>query len=114
MSSTAVAWLGVKNVDFLHAPNYVNVTALGASSAVTLTIPAGAVLVELKASLVDVYVKWGSTGASTGAASDGTGSELVPLQSAGIRRNIGSTFATTSISVISTAAGTLTQSWWTL
>lgn len=111
MSSTLIANTGLKQSDFIKAPNWVNASDLGVSSAVTITIPAAVSFVELKANF-DFYVKWGSTGVSTAAAIDGTGSELIPVQSGGVRRNIGTSVGTTSISVMSTAACHLTQAWW--
>lgn len=114
MSSTAIAFRGLTQNDFIKAPNWVNVTDLGVSSAVTITLPVGASFLELKANF-DFYVKWGTTGVSTaGAVTDGSGSELIPVQSGGVRRNIGTTVGTTAISVMSTAACHLTQVWWTL
>ncbi len=78
-----------------------------------MTIPAGAQYVQLVGNL-DFYVRWGSTGVSTAAAVDGSASELVTLQSGGALRSIGSTLGTTAISFMSTAACTVTQSWWTI
>lgn len=114
MASTSVFPTGLPNYALAaaRAPNYVNASDLGISSAVTLTIPAGVQVVELKANF-DFYVCWGSTGVSTGTASAGTASELIPVQSGGVRRNIGSSLGTTAISVMSTAACHLTQVWWT-
>ncbi len=111
MSSTAIAFRGNISNDFIHAPNWINATAMGASSAASITIPTGAALVELRGN-VDFFVKWGSTAVSTAAATDGTASEVVTAASGGVRRNIG---ASTAISIMSTAAAaTVTQAWWTL
>jgi len=113
MSSTAVPSVGIPSGTFVRAPTYVNLTIIGASSANNVTVPAGCQMVEMRGSL-DFFVKWGSTGASTAAATDGTASELVSVQSGGIRRNIGSSLGTTAISVISTGACNLTQAWWSV
>lgn len=113
MSSTTIYPVGIAPGTFIRAPNYVNMSALGVSSAVTITVPPGCQMVELKADF-NFYVKWGSTGVSTGAASDGTGSELIPVNGGGVRRNIASSLGTTSISVMSTAACNLSQAWWSV
>ncbi len=115
MSSTLIGntGLGHPTDSFIRRPNWVNNTLLGASSANGMTIPAGAQFVLLAGNL-DFYVKWGSTGVSTAAAVDGSASELVPVQTGGVFRSIGSTLGTTAISFMSTAACTVTQSWWTI
>lgn len=115
MSSTLIGntGLGHPTDTFIRRPNWVNNTALGASSANNMTMPAGAQFVLLVGNL-DFYVKWGSTGVSTAAAADGSASELITLQSGGALRSIGSTLGTTAISFMSTAACTVTQSWWTV
>lgn len=112
MSSTLVAGIGVPANAFLRAPNYVNFTVLGVSSANNMTVPPGCQMVELRGSQ-DFYVKWGTTGVSTAVAADGTGSELVSLQSGGVRRNIVSSLGTTAISFMSTLACNVSQAWWT-
>lgn len=116
MSSTAFGNLGPSGVNaaFPRAPQYVNtLTSTAASAPYSLVIPAGAKYVRLSPN-VDGYVKWGTTGVTTVASSDGTGSEFVPYQAGGVCRDIGSTLSTTAISFVSTgAACTVTQSWWT-
>lgn len=115
MSSTLIANTGLLHANdlFIKGPNYVNVTDLGVSSAVTISYPGGGRYLRLSANF-DFYVKWGSTGVSTGGAiTDGTGSEVVALQSGGVYRDMVSSNATTAISVMSTAACHLTQMWWT-
>lgn len=113
MSSTVAPNPGHPHANevFLRAPLYVNAIDMGASSAVTIPIPAGTPYVRLAGNL-DFYVRWGDTGVSTGTASNGSGSELVPLTAGGIFRNIGSSNGTTAISVMSTAASHLTAMWW--
>lgn len=113
MSSTTIFPTGIAPGTFIRAPNYVNLTLLGASSAVNVTVPPGCQMVELRGSL-DFYVKWGTTGVSTGVTTDGTGSELVSVYSGGVRRNIASSLGTTSISVMSTAACNMSQAWWSV
>lgn len=109
MSSTAIAFRGNVANDFIHSPNWVNASDLGVSSAVTITIPTGAQLVELRGNF-DFYVCWGTTGVSTSSTNGGGASELVSVQSGGVRRNIG---ASSAISVMSTAACHMSQAWWT-
>ena len=115
MSSTAIANTGIANPTdvFTRAPNYVNVNAMpAASSAASIPIPAGAQYLRL-AGNVDFYVKFGSTGVSTLASTDGSGSEFVP-RDAPLLRSIGSTQGTTAISITSTATlAFVSQSWWT-
>ena len=113
MSSTTILPTGITRESFVRAPNYVNLTLLGASSANNVTVPAGCQMVELRGSL-DFYVKWGSTAVSTGVTTDGTGSELVSVYSGGVRRCIASSLGTTAISVMSTAACNLSQAWWSV
>jgi hypothetical protein len=113
MSSTAVPATGIPIGTFIKAPAYVNFLVLGASSANNLTVPPGCQHVELRGSQ-DFFVKWGSTGVSTATATDGTASELITLQSGGVRRRISSSLGTTAISVLSTAACNLTQAWWSI
>ena len=113
MASTSVFDTGLPNYAacYVRAPNFVNASDLAASSAVTISIPAGVAFVELKANF-DFYVCWGSTGVTTSSTASGGASELIPVQSGGIRRSIGSTLGTTSISVMSTAACNLSLAWW--
>ena len=116
MSSTSIFGTGLRypQESFPRAPNHINTSVMTlASSAASLTIPAGAQYVRL-AGTEDFFALWGSTDVSTGAHSTGLGSEYVP-KNAPILRSIGSTLGTTAISVISTAAAcTVTQSWWTV
>jgi len=116
MSSTAIFNTGLRYPTdmFPRAPNWVNASVMTlASSAASIPIPVGAQFVRL-ACVEDFYVSFGSTGVSTGASTGGAASEFVPKHSP-IVRSIGSTLATTAISVISTAAAaTVTQSWWTV
>ena len=117
MASTAISNTGMhSHADFFpRAPNWVNVTQItAASSAASLTLPAGASYVRLTGD-VDFYVKWGSTAVSTGAVTDGSGSERVNVQAGGVQRNISSTSVTTAIAIMSTLAScAVTQSWWTV
>lgn len=113
MSSTAIGTLGHPHPAerFIRSPFYVNASDLGASSAVTITQPAGGRYLRLRGNL-DFYYCAGSTGVSTGTATNGSGSALVPLQSGGVELDLASTAATTAFSVMSTAACHLTQEWW--
>jgi len=115
MSSTSIANTGLigPNDTFIRAPNYVNNTAMGVSSAASLTIPDGGKYVRLTGD-VDFYVKWGATSVSTAAATNGSASERVNVATGGVLRDIGSTLGTTAISIISTAASIVTQSWWSV
>ena len=113
MSSTTIFPTGIPSGTFIRAPNYVNLMLLGASSANNVVVPAGCQMVELKAS-GDVFAKWGSTAVSTAVSTDGSGSELIPFYSGGVRRNIASSLGTTAISVMSTAATNLSVAWWSV
>ena len=112
MASTAFANTGLigPNDTFIRAPNYVNNTALSASAA-SITIPAGGKYVRVTGN-ADFFVKWGTTAVSTAAATDGSASEYINVQSGGALRDIGSTLGTTAISVYSTSVCAITQSWW--
>lgn len=118
MSSTAVAGTGMlhPNNTFLRAPNYVNANSVLASSQNALTFPVGCNYLRLSSNNSGFWVTWGNTGATTvattngGSAGTGVQSEFI-LQE--VTRNIGSTVSTTAISVISTAATVISQSWWT-
>ena len=109
MSSTSIAAAGMPPSDFLRAPNYVNAAVLASSVGQAFDVPEGAQFVSFKGS-VDFYVKYGSTAAAvpTSSLSTGNGSELNPTT-----RSIGSTNATTGLSVISPSAGNVTMSWYT-
>jgi hypothetical protein len=100
---------------FIKAPNFVNALSMTlASSAANLPIIAGCQYVRI-AGNEDMFVLFGSTGASTGASTAGVASEYVAKASGGILRSLGSTAGTTAVSVISTAAAcTVTASWWTI
>lgn len=118
MSSTAIGTLGHPHPAeaFFRAPTCVYAQDLGVSSANVLTFPPtfGARYVRLTGNL-DFYVNWGSTGVSTAAStanSTGGQSLLVSLQSGGRLFDISSTLATTSASVMSTAASHITAEWW--
>ncbi len=115
MASTSIPGTGLQNpfLEFIRAPTYVDQYTLGASSANSIAIPPGVSLCEMKASL-DFFVKWGSTGVSTVSTNAGGASELIPVQSGGVRRNIGSSLGTTAITAMSTAAANLTVAWWTI
>lgn len=108
MSSTSIAAAGLNPAAVIRAPNYVNVAVLASSVGQAFDTPAGVQVVNFKGS-VDFYVKYGSTGAAVPGASlsTGGGSELNPTT-----RNIGSTSATTGLSLISASAGTVTMSWY--
>lgn len=114
MSSTSKLGTGltVPTDVFMRAPNYVNGQALGASSANTVEIPAGAQFVRLACN-GDLFVTFGSTGVSTAGSTAGAASELVPRE-APLLRSIGSTLGTTALSIMSTAIAHATMSWWTV
>lgn len=114
MSSTAIANTGLTNPTsiFTRAPNYINGSSLGASSANSVEIPAGAQFVRISGS-ADLYVKFGSTGVSTVSSTAGSASEFVPRESP-LLRSIGSTAGTTALSVMSTATAFASYSWWTV
>lgn len=111
MSSTSVRGSGLSRPSqvFISAPNYVNLSTMG-STGVILAIPSGAQFLRLAANL-DFYVKWGSSGVSSTANSTGAASEFVPYTGGAIYREV-TTQGTTMISVSSTAAALLSQSWW--
>jgi hypothetical protein len=115
MSSTVFPNTGHPHANevFFRSPTYVDHYDMAASSANNITIPSGGQYVRLMGNF-DFYAKWGSTGASTAAATNGSASELVSLQSGGIYRNIGSTAGTTAISAISTGACVVTAAWWSV
>lgn len=115
MASTSVGNLGHPHPaeTFWRAPNFVNSQDLGASSAVSITLPSAGVRYCRISANLDLYVKFGSTGVSTAAASDGTASILIPLQSGGRTFDIASTLATTAASIMSTAASHASIEWWT-
>ena len=117
MASTLAFGTGVRDpyFDTFRAPNYVNSMSMPlASSANSVTIPAGMQFMKISASN-DIYINWKSTGVSTGAAADGTASEFVPAAAGYLIRNIGSSLGTTAISIMSTAALTyVSVAWWTI
>lgn len=114
MSSTAFSNPGVHTDEFpfVRAPTYVNANAMGASSAASIPIPAGGQYLRLAGNL-GFFVLFGSTGVTTAGSTAGVGSNYVPME-APLTVNIGSTAGTTAISIISTAAAIVTQSWWTV
>lgn len=111
MSSTSIRGTGLSRPTelFIDAPNYINMSTMG-STGVILTMPAGAQFLRLAANL-DFYVMWGSSGATSTANSTGGASEFVPYTGGPIYRQI-TTQGTTMISVASTAAALLSQTWW--
>ena len=109
MSSTSIANTGLLHpTEILRAPNYVNTAVLAAATGEAFDVPAGAQYVSFGAN-VDFFVKWGSTAASVPSTdyTDGSGSELNPTV-----RNIGSTNATTGLSLIAVTTGIVTMSWY--
>ncbi len=113
MSSTLAQGTGLTNPHqiFVSVPTYANLSTMG-STGVILTIPTGGTFVRLAANL-DFYVMWGSSGVSATANSTGAASEFVPYTGGPIYRKI-TTAGTTMISVASTAAANLSQTWWSV
>ncbi len=111
MSSTSIVGSGLsrQTQQFFNTPNYVNLSTVG-STGVLVTIPSGAALLRLVGNL-DFYVMWGSSGVSSTANSTGAASEFVPYTGGPIYRHI-STAGTTMISILSTAAALVGQTWW--
>lgn len=108
MSSTSIANTGLLHpTEILRAPNYVNVAVLSSGVGQAFDIPAGVQYVYFGAN-IDFYVKYGSTAAALPSSSlvDGSAAECNPTS-----RNIGSTNATTGLSVIAAAPGNVTMSW---
>lgn len=109
MSSTSIAGTGLLHpTNIIRAPNYVNVAVLSSGTGQAFDVPAGVQYVTFGAD-IDFFVKWGSTGASLPSSSlvTGAAAELNPTT-----RNIGSTNATTGLSIIASAAGTVTMGWY--
>ncbi len=90
-------------------PNYVNTAVLVANTPVSFAIPEGAQYVDMNGT--DLFsVTMGSTNASIPVASisNGTAGEL-----GNIIRNIGSTNATTGLTLASSANCVVTMAWFT-
>lgn len=111
MSSTAIVGTGLLNPHevFFNTPNYNNLSTVG-STGVIITQPPGANLLRLSGNL-DFYVMWGSSGVSATANSTGAASEFVPYTGGPIYRKM-STIGTTMISIASSAAALVGQTWW--
>ncbi len=111
MSSTSIIGTGLTNPHqiFCNNPNYVNLSTVG-STGVIITMAPGAAFLRLVGN-IDFYVMWGSSGVSATANSTGAASEFIPYTGGAIYRKL-STFGTTMISISSTAACNVTQSWW--
>jgi hypothetical protein len=110
MSSTSIRGIGVSyNPLFIAAPNYVNAATMSTVGQ-TIVIPVGVTRLRFAANL-DYWLQWGSTGVSTVASSAGAASEFIPYLGGPIYRTI-TTQGTTAIAVLSTAAATISQTWW--
>jgi len=111
MSSTSIANTALNPADILRAPNYVNTAVLSSGVGQAFDVPAGCQFVFFGANC-DFHVKYGSTAAAlpTSSLSTGSGNEINPTA-----RNIGSSNATTGLSVITgtTGGGFVTMSWYT-
>ena len=114
MSSTSILNTGLTNpMDlFIRAPNYPNSTLLASSVSGLIPIPTGCPLVKLTGT-VDFSFLAGSTLATNAltTVTTGIGSEFVSKESGAIYRHIG---GSTTLSVISTVAGLVHASWWTM
>jgi hypothetical protein len=110
MSSTSVASLSLKALDVIRAPNFICSAVLASSVGQAFDTPTGCAFVNFSpAQGVDYYVLFGSTAAAVPSVSltTGNGSELNPTL-----RNVGSTLATTGLSIISPQTGVVTMSWY--
>lgn len=97
--------------EIIVSPDYVQQAVLVANTGQAFDVPTGAHYCSFAASQsVDFWVRYGSTAASiptTSSTGSSTNAELNPTA-----RNIGSTAATTGLSVIAGSAGYLTISWY--
>lgn len=90
----------------LEAPDYVQTRVLGAGTAESITVPAGAVYVNFgKPTAVDFFASYSGTAVVPGAdVNDGTSNEQNPT----LRRIVG----ITTISIISAGAAIVTASFY--
>jgi len=97
--------------EIVASPDYVQQAVFAAAVGQAFDVPAGAHYCSFSPSFgIDFWVRYGSTAASiptTSSTGSSTNAELNPSA-----RNVGSTAATTGISIISATTGYCTISWW--